>query len=112
MGSIWVIAGFYWVIAGFAGIKVLNAEFWFITNPNPYENVAVSQRFFFVKKLNLSYFNPVIELVKNVYLSYPNRKYVGICYYIMDPKINYKFLHRGFSKIVLQMENIHWVTDL
>ena len=90
----------------------MNAEFWFITNPDPYENVAVSQRFFFVKKLDLSYFNLVMELVKNMYLSYTNRKYVGICYYITDPKINYKFLHRGFSKIVLQMENIHWVTDL
>ena len=91
----------------------MNAEFWFITNPDPYENVAVSQRFFFVKKLDLSYFNLVMELVENMYLSYTNRKYVGICYYyITDPKINYKFLHRGFSKIVLQMENIHWVTDL
>ena len=69
--------------------------------------------FFFVKKLDLSYFNLVMELVKNMYLSYTNRKYVGICYYyITDPKKNYKFLHRGFSKIVLQMENIHWVTDL
>ena len=79
LGLNWVKAGFFWDIAGFAGIKVLNAEFWFKIKNN---------------------------------LSYTNRKYVGICYYITDPKINYKFLHRGFSKIVLQMENIHWVTDL
>ena len=54
-------------------------------DPDPYENVAVSQRFFFVKKLNLTYFNPVIELVRNVYLSYPNRKYVP----------RYLLLHNG-----------------
>ena len=33
--------------------------------------------YFCKKKLDLSYFNPVIELVKNVYSFYTNKKYVS-----------------------------------